>query len=149
MASTQFAETTDVAALLGGKKVLRRGPVESRDLHQTVREGIPFDALKAFVKTMGIPLPEVTKVLGLAARTLARRKHQRILTLVESDRLYRLARIACMAIEVLGSPEKATHWLERPNRALGGETPLSFLDTDIGARQVEAVLGRIAHGVFS
>ena len=112
-------------------------------------EGIPFDALEAFVKTMGMPLTEVTKVLGLAARTLARRKHQRVLTLAESDRLYRLARIACMAIEVLGSPEKATQWLERPNRALGGETPLSFLDTDIGARQVEAVLGRIAHGVFS
>jgi putative toxin-antitoxin system antitoxin component (TIGR02293 family) len=114
-----------------------------------VREGIPFDALESFVKTMNIPLPEVTKVLGLAARTLARRKHQRILTPIESDRLYRLARISCITIDVLGSSEKATHWLERPNRALGGETPLSILDTDIGVRQVETVLGRIAHGVFS
>ena len=91
---------------------------------------------------MNIPLQEVTKVLGLAARTLARRKHQRLLTPMESDRLYRLARITCIAIEVLGSPEKATHWLERPNRALGGEVPLSILDTDIGVRQVEIVLGQ-------
>jgi putative toxin-antitoxin system antitoxin component (TIGR02293 family) len=80
---------------------------------------------------------------------LARRKDKRTLNPVESDRLYRLARVALMAIEVLGSHEKAKQWLERPNRALGGETPLSLLDTDIGARQVEAVLGRIEHGVFS
>jgi putative toxin-antitoxin system antitoxin component (TIGR02293 family) len=149
MANMQSAEMPQVAALLGGKRVLGRTPVEAPDLHRSVRAGIPFDALESFAKTMNIPLPEVTQVLGLATRTLARRKQQRLLTPMESDRLYRLARISCIAIDVLGSPEKATQWLERPSRALGGETPLSLLDTDIGVRQVEAVLGRIAHGVFS
>jgi putative toxin-antitoxin system antitoxin component (TIGR02293 family) len=149
MATSQFAVATDVATLLGGKRALRRALAEPHDLREVVRDGLPFGALESFVKTMGIPMTEVTKVLGLAARTLARRKDQRTLAPAESDRLYRLARVASIAIQVLGSPEKATQWLERPNRALGGDTPLSFLDTDIGARQVEAVLGRIAHGVFS
>lgn len=149
MATAEFAEATDIAALLGGKRALKRDLVEQRDLRQAVRDGMPFSTLEAFVKTTGISMTAVTKVLGLASRTLARRKGQQILTPAESDRLYRLARIACMAIQVLGSPEKAKQWLERPNRALGGDTPLSFLDTEIGARQVEAVLGRIAHGIFS
>ncbi len=149
MAISQFAAPTDIAALLGGEKIFKRALAEQHDMQKVVRKGLPFAALETFVSTMGIPMAEVIEVLGVAARTLARRKDRRILTPAESDRLYRLARVACMAIQVLGSPEKAKHWLERSNRALGGETPLSCLDTDIGARQVEAVLGRIAHGVFS
>lgn len=80
---------------------------------------------------------------------MARRKEQPRLTLVESNRLYRLARMKSRATQVLGSAEKAEQWLARPNPALGGETPVSLLDTDINARQVERVLGRIEHGVFS
>jgi putative toxin-antitoxin system antitoxin component (TIGR02293 family) len=49
----------------------------------------------------------------------------------------------------LGSEEKAIQWLRRPNRALGNQTPLELMDTDIGAKQVEDVLGRIEHGNIS
>jgi len=58
-------------------------------------------------------------------------------------------RIAAQAAEVLGSEEKASRWLHSPNRALGGSRPLDVVDTDLGAREVEAVLGRIEHGVYS
>jgi len=53
------------------------------------------------------------------------------------------------AEEVLGTAEKAARWLKKPNRALGGAVPLAQLDTDIGARQVEEILGRIEHGLYS
>jgi putative toxin-antitoxin system antitoxin component (TIGR02293 family) len=149
MATPQFAAPTKVSTLLGGKKILKRSIAEHHDMQDVVRSGLPFAALEAFAKAMRIPSAAVTRVLGLAPRTLARRKSKHMFTPVESDRLYRLARVACMAIQVLGSHEKAGHWLERPNRALGGATPLSLLDTDIGVHQVEAVLGRIEHGIFS
>ncbi len=51
--------------------------------------------------------------------------------------------------EVFGSREKAEIWLREPNRALDMQPPLDLLDTDEGAKQVEAVLIRIEHGVFS
>ena len=54
-----------------------------------------------------------------------------------------------LAIDVLGSDEKACNWLKAPNRALGGEVPFELLDTDVGARQVEAALLRVAYGIFS
>lgn len=149
MAHLQTETPADVAALLGGKKILKRAISAQDDMQDALRSGLPFEALEAFTKTMGVPTAAVTKVLGVAPRTLARRKDKRSFSPAESDRLYRLARVALMAIHVLGSQEKAKQWLERPNRALGGETPLSLLDTDPGARQVEAVLGRIDHGVFS
>jgi putative toxin-antitoxin system antitoxin component (TIGR02293 family) len=67
----------------------------------------------------------------------------------ESERLFRLGPIATLARDVPGSAEKATRWLHTPNRALGHRVPLRQLDTDLGARQVEDVLLRIAHGVHS
>ena len=67
----------------------------------------------------------------------------------ESDRLYRLARIVALAKHYLGNEEAAHRWLKRPNRALGGRTPLALIDTELGARAVENVLGRIAYGGVS
>lgn len=92
---------------------------------------------------------EISRVLHLPLRTIARRKRERRLQADESDRLCRLARIAAQAEDVLGDAARAARWLRAPNRALGRQAPLALLDTDLGSRQVEEVLGRIEHGVFS
>lgn len=81
--------------------------------------------------------------------TFSRRvKHQTLLKVDESDRVARLARVAALAAEALGRNE-GMRWLREPNVALGNRVPLSMLGTDAGARQVEQVIGRIEHGVFS
>ena len=58
-----------------------------------------------------------------------------------------MLRIIGDADETFGDPAKSRAWLRRPNQLLDGETPLDRLDTDFGSRQVEAILGRIAHGL--
>lgn len=142
--------TTDVLELLGGEKVLKRQVSGIDDLREVLREGLPFRALESLAKAMEVQTAALTKIIRLAPRTLARRKESESnFNSIESDRIYRVARIMSLSIEVLGTKEKAKEWLSTPNRALGGEKPLSLLDTDIGAKQVEEVLGRIAHGVFS
>src|SRR5262249_55370620 len=45
--------------------------------------------------------------------------------------------------------QKAHHWLNSPNRALGGVTPMSMLETEGGAHEVINILGRIDYGVYS
>jgi hypothetical protein len=59
------------------------------------------------------------------------------------------ARLRAKAIDVLGTPEKADSWLQAPNRALGGATPISLIGTGAGAQEAINVLGRIEYGVFS
>ena len=88
-------------------------------------------------------------VLDLRECTMARRKREAKLRAGESDRLLRVARVAALAEEILGDKVKAARWLRRPNRILGGKTPLQTLDTDIGASQVETVLHPVEHGLFS
>ena len=119
------------------------------DLQHAIREGLPYAALEALVAVLEMPHPQVTAILGTAPRTLARRKQSRHLSPIESDRLYRLAHITQLAAQTLGDLAKARAWLGRDNRALGGLTPLSMLDTEIGTRQVEEALTRINYGVYA
>jgi putative toxin-antitoxin system antitoxin component (TIGR02293 family) len=142
-------ETKRIVDLLGGKKVFRGGIRDQRALNLALRRGFPYAAFEALLNALELPLAQLADVLGVAGRTLARRKSSRYLSPIESDRLYRVARTTFLASEVLGSLEKARQWLHRENRALGGETPIANLDTEIGERQVEDLLLRISHGIYS
>ena len=51
--------------------------------------------------------------------------------------------------EVFEDKEKARRWIHKPNRVLGGRTPLQALGTDIGTLEVVRILGRIEFGVYS
>ncbi|MBI3680186.1 MAG: DUF2384 domain-containing protein, partial [Acidobacteria bacterium] len=55
----------------------------------------------------------------------------------------------CAGSRYIGDNKTATRWLRRPNRSRGGSTPLQLIDTELGARAVENVLGRIAYGGVS
>ncbi len=119
------------------------------DLQSAIREGFPRAVLDEVLRASGLGLRELASALDLSPRSLQRRRHSGRLAPLESDRLYRLARIFALAQETLGDRERAVHWLRTPIRALGGIAPLAALDTEPGARQVENVLGRIAYGGIS
>jgi putative toxin-antitoxin system antitoxin component (TIGR02293 family) len=113
-----------------------------------VREGVTWEAYRGAMDGLGLTDQAAAGVLHIPPRTLARRQGGR-LDAQESERLLRLLRLVAQATEVLGTREKAMHWLALPNRALGGAPPQSLLDTDIGTQAAEAVLTRIESGVFS
>lgn len=141
--------TESIVGVLGGRKVLRRRISNLDELRETVNAGLPYASMEVVMAKFGLDREEAASVLRLPQRTLARRKKDKRLHADESDRLLRLARIGAQAAEVLGSEEKAAQWLRRPNRALANQVPLEIMDSDIGARQVEDILGRIEHGVVS
>lgn len=134
---------------LGGRRVLRRHPPSLDALRARLRRGLPYAALDAVAARFGLTSQELVVLLALAPRTLARRKAEQRLRASESDRLFRVTRIAALTEEVLGSTEKARRWLHSPNRGLGNRSPLDLLDTDLGVQQIEDLLIQIAHGVHS
>ena len=141
--------TEALVEALGGKKVFKRRIVNVDQLRETVKAGLPYAALEALIGKFGLAREEAAAALHLPQRTIARRKKEQKLQADESDRLLRLARVGAQAVATLGSEEKAVQWLRRPNRALGKRVPLDLIDSDIGTRQVEEVLGRIEHGNIS
>jgi putative toxin-antitoxin system antitoxin component (TIGR02293 family) len=119
------------------------------DWAEAIEEGLPTEALEAAMDRSGLSWKEIGRLV-IPRRTFSHRKENgQTLTPEESDRLVRLLRILAKAKETFQSEEKAGRWLKEENRALGGRAPLEALQTESGARLVENILGRIAHGVYS
>lgn len=142
-------ETRQILSLLGGPEVFPPSVRDATGLAHALREGLPYAAYEALLRAIDLPSRDLSQLIGVAPRTLARRRERRQLLPVESDRLYRIAHVTSLAATVFGSLDEARAWLREENAALGGATPLSLLDTEIGTRQVEDVLHRIAHGIWS
>jgi len=85
----------------------------------------------------------------MSSSTLGRRKNENRLKTDESERLLRIARLFELAVRVLGEEDAARKWLLAPRAVFGSATPLERASTEVGARQVEDVLGRIEFGVYS
>jgi putative toxin-antitoxin system antitoxin component (TIGR02293 family) len=141
--------TETLVEALGGRKVFKRRIANVDELREAVKAGLPYASLEAFINKFGLAREEAAAALHLPQRTIARRKKEQKLQAEESDRLLRLARVSAHAAIALGSEERAAQWLRRANRALGNHAPLDLIDSDIGIRQVEEVLGRIEHGNIS
>lgn len=111
-----------------------------------VRTGVPLAVVDDALAAGRISLVELDRLV-LPRKTLSHRRTLGTLTADQSDRLTRLLRMIEEAEATFGDVTKAHAWLRRPTDLLDGEAPLDRLDTDIGTRQVEAMLGRIAYGL--
>lgn len=119
-------------------------------LLRSVEKGFRFTALEHLRRNVALSTDELEQVLGIPSRTLARRKSEGRFHPEESDRLLRAARIYARVIEVFESDARAaSEWLTTPQTALGGLPPLELVRTELGAREVEALLDRLEQGVFS
>jgi putative toxin-antitoxin system antitoxin component (TIGR02293 family) len=147
----------NVATLLGGEAVfgqragfaarVRRGT--PADWIEAVRRGLPAGSVDAIAKAVELTQAELSATLAIPERTLVRRKKEGTLSTDESAKLLRVARVMQRATEVFEERVAALRWLKGANKALDDVTPLSLLDTELGAEAVMDTLGRIEHGVFA
>ena len=113
-----------------------------------VRHGLPYSVVEALAGAIG-SRRELAQAAGIPASTLARRKRAGRLTPAESDRIVRIARVVGMSHALMrGDLDTARRWLTTPHDLLNGESPLQRASTEIGARDVEQLIGRLRHGVF-
>lgn len=120
------------------------------DISRRVARGLSFAALERFRRNAGLSLSELADATVIPLSTLHRRKKERRLEPQESDRLLRVSRVFGRALELFeGDNDAARRWLATPQRALGGERPLDLGRTDVGAREVEALVERLEHGVLT
>ncbi|PYQ27231.1 MAG: hypothetical protein DMF56_20870 [Acidobacteria bacterium] len=115
---------------------------------KAVEQGFPWKSFERFTDNLGLPADQVGAMVGIPKRTLARRKVERRFSPDESDRLLRAARVFARTLKLFdGDREAATEWLTTLEIALNA-APLDLVQTDVGAREVERVLGALEHGVF-
>jgi len=120
------------------------------DLLRSVQRGFAFGVLERLHRNVAIDIDDLSDLVQISQRTLTRRRKEGRFLPEESDRLVRASRLLAKAIELFqGDAGSAREWLSSPQLALGGGVPLNVAKTELGAREVENVLGRLAHGVFS
>jgi len=141
-----MASAAQVVALLGGEKVVGKPVTCDVDIDRLIGDGLPVDVIDALIVGKTVTPDEVRRII-MPSKALSERRRKGGLTPEQSDRVIRVARIFAEALETFGSREKALTWMRRASAALGGEAPIDLLDTEEGARLVESLLGRIAHGL--
>ena len=123
---------------------------DTSKLLERVREGLSYSAWERFARNTALPKEAILALVQISPRTLSRRKEEGRLHPDESDRLLRATRIFTETLELFeGNAEQARHWLTSSQPALGGTTPIEYATTEIGAREVEALIGRLEHGIPS
>jgi putative toxin-antitoxin system antitoxin component (TIGR02293 family) len=116
--------------------------------HEEIVRGIQPSRVKRLIERGVLPAKQVYRVIP--ERTFGRRLAKaEPLKAKEADALGRLLRVTEQAFKAFGDVHFARRWLDLRNPALDDRIPIELAETDAGAREVEAVLTRIADGVYS
>ncbi len=127
--------------------LVQGGMTSDMDVVKLVHNRLPLSVIDRLLAE-GVTKQEIDMIAP--PRTLAhRRANGESLTVEESDRAVRLARIVAQTESVFGNKDKAMAWLRQPMKRFEGETPIEMLATEVGGRLVEEALVQIDEGFFA
>ena len=119
-------------------------------LIRAANAGLSWNSVKKFLSATGLNQQQLARYLDIPDRTFARRRETGTLDRRESEKLLRLAEIWDAAADVFdGDDLRTLGWLVAPAFGLGNAAPIDYARTEFGGREVRALLGRIADGIFS
>ncbi len=124
--------------------------IPALELIRRVNQGLPLSEFEALRAMLAVSKEKLCELVGISMPTLSRRqKDGGDLDAQCSEKLVRYARLHFAATDLFDAEEtSARAWLRAPARALGGATPLDFARTEIGAREVEALIHKLEHTVY-
>lgn len=140
----------DMSTLQDIEKLPGARYTDKRELITKIKSGLPFSDFDLLRKVSGLSSELIAHLVGITPRTLIRRRTSGRLKPDESDRLVRVSRLIASALNLFEQDAGAAQrWLSSRQPALGGDKPLALVRTEVGAREVEDLIGRLEHGVFS
>jgi len=123
---------------------------ETQEILVWVEDGLPYRVFDELILNTALSSEAALQLLHIPPRTLSRRKQEGRFRQDESDRLMRVSRIFARALDLFeGDREAAKKWLIEPQQALSGSAPMMISRTEVGALEVERLIGRLEHGVFT
>jgi putative toxin-antitoxin system antitoxin component (TIGR02293 family) len=116
----------------GGGAVFGHALRSQTDLQAAIREGFPQTVVEEVMHAAWITLKDSPWPWTSRPRSLQRRRREGRLATYESDRLSRW-RALLDSPNIIWATARQQPLAQRPNRALGGSTPLEMIDTEPGA----------------
>ena len=124
------------------------GTQDPQGLIALCKSGFTTQTFNEVATCLQLPDMRLADIIHIPKSTLTRRKKEGRFSFEESERLYRIIRLFNLATEIFETQENASKWINTSSNDFEGKTPLEYADTEIGAREVEAALDRIADGVI-
>lgn len=152
--AARVVSRTEAGAPTSIEQIQRRlvGIRAGKSLALAVEEGLPVRAIESLRDALHLEKAKTLRLLRISPSTLSRRENSRSKRLEadESDRVVRFGRLLALAIALMeGDADAARRWLNAPDEALEGHSPLDYSRTEAGFREVERLIHRIEHGVYS
>jgi putative toxin-antitoxin system antitoxin component (TIGR02293 family) len=138
---------SQIADVLGGRQVLHRRLESIAALDAEVSRGLPKAALRqTAMRIFSTPADQRRLMYRIVPEATFKRRRDR-LSAAESERTERIARVIATAEYTWDDRDDARRFLTSPHPALDDRTPIDAALTELGARQVEEILGKIFHGL--
>ena len=122
-------------------------PHSFAELDELVSHGLPKNALKASVDRICLNNEDRKHLLYRIIPEATYKRRRASLSVEESERAERLARIYATAQYVWNSDDDARAFLHAPHPMLQGRTPLDVSMSELGARRVEELLWKLYYGI--
>lgn len=136
-----------IADVLGGQHILGRRLGSLAALNDAVAEGLPKAALRQTAGRIFTGKVDQKQLMNRIVPEATFKRRRDRLSAAESERTERIARVVANAEYVWGDRDDARRFLTTSHPALRGRTPIDAAMTELGARQVEEILGAIFHGL--
>jgi putative toxin-antitoxin system antitoxin component (TIGR02293 family) len=136
-----------IAAVLGGARILRKRLESIQALDASVSAGLPKASLRETASRIFTNRSEQKRLMNRIVPEATYKRRRERLSAAESERTERVARVVATAEHTWDDREDARRFLTTPHPALAGKTPIDAAMTELGARQVEEILGKIFHGL--
>lgn len=139
----------NIAEILGGYALLGFEISNERDLEKIISKGLPYRSVSKLMNTIDPENRDKDMIYRIIPKSsLQRRKKSSILSIQESQKIERLARVFSVAVEVWdGDADKARIFMQKPHPMLDDRSPFEACLTELGARQAESILGRLYYGI--
>ncbi len=153
------SHSTSVVIMEGKDFFLKAFRADLMQVATTVKRGVSADQMLYITDKMGWSQDKSFAALGLSRATFGRKVASKdTLSPEASSRVFGLRRLIGQVeamVRESGNPEGfdaaawVGDWLERPQPALGGKTPSSFMDTAEGQQLVMQVLAQAQAGAYA
>jgi putative toxin-antitoxin system antitoxin component (TIGR02293 family) len=120
--------------------------ISDQDFLTGARIGIQKSKLLSIAHETGLTLKELSSYLRISTRSIQDKEATQLIAPGPSERALYIARLFKSGNELFGNMDKFHNWLNMENLAMGGEKPVSYLDTFSGIQFVMDELNAIENG---
>lgn len=120
-------------------------------LIEAIQKGISFSFFEHIQKLVPLHEDEWAEFLNVSLKTLQRNRKASDFHFkpIHSEKIFELAEVSQLGLQVFDSPEQFRDWLNSPNLALANHLPKNLLQNSYGKELVMDELHRIDHGIFA